>query len=76
MIPMAAEEEKVYCPYCHTASGIYFPLNTRSYYRCPDCGLIFSGLMGGMLKLIEKLSQGRWLWGPSLDVFARKNEAD
>ena len=43
MISTAAEKGKVDCPYCHTASTLYFPFNTRRYYRCPSCGLIFSG---------------------------------
>lgn len=37
----AAGDEKVYCPYCRTASYFGFPFNNRSYYHCSSCDLIF-----------------------------------
>ncbi len=36
---------------------------------------ILNGLIGGFFKLMEKLSGGRLLWGPSLEIIARKNTA-
>ncbi|MBU0653487.1 MAG: hypothetical protein KKG96_11515, partial [Proteobacteria bacterium] len=33
---------------------------------------ILSSLIWGFSKFLEKLSGGRWLWGPSLQVIARK----
>lgn len=33
---------------------------------------ILPGLVWGFFKFLEKLSRGRWVWGPSLQVIARK----
>ena len=41
MTPSAAGDEKIYCPYCKTGSDFDFPFNTRTYYHCPSCDLIF-----------------------------------
>jgi 2-polyprenyl-3-methyl-5-hydroxy-6-metoxy-1,4-benzoquinol methylase len=34
--------------------------------------IILSNLLWGFFKSLEKLSDGKWLWGPSLQVLARK----
>jgi SAM-dependent methyltransferase len=41
MIPSAAGDEKIYCPYCRTMSDFDFAFYGRTYYRCPSCDLIF-----------------------------------
>jgi 2-polyprenyl-3-methyl-5-hydroxy-6-metoxy-1,4-benzoquinol methylase len=42
MTPSADSAEKISCPYCRTVSDFDFPFNTRAYYHCPSCDLIFA----------------------------------
>jgi hypothetical protein len=46
----------------HPADGIFTKLIRKT----------ISGLTWGGFKSIEKLSRGRWVWGPSVQVIARK----